>query len=237
MLIVLDYLQLVGDEPDAPRRGELRQRVADAAYVTRDVARRFDAAVVVVSSSARNHYGVLAGDAAEAGLITAKAPGFAESVRTIAHPHVLIGLGKESGDLEFSADTVTVLIRWPTPLDNGERAIIVAVPKVRAGFERWSALAFDGGRFAELPVRDLTELPKPPEKAGKAGRKPKDDDDTRALIAAAVERTECRSKNQIALATAARRKDVYDEVPDMLADGQLVLIDGVFRNNSGGGNT
>lgn len=168
MLIVLDYLQLVGDEPrEFERRPDIRERIGGAAYAARDVARRFDAAVLVVSSAARAHYSLLANAAGEAGLSTTNA-GLGGKIKTIAYPHVLLGLGKESGEVEFSADTVTVLAKWPSPLENGSTAVLCTVPKVRWGKERWCALAFDGGRFDSLRIDTLGELPELPEPAGRA---------------------------------------------------------------------
>src|SRR5581483_4081012 len=57
LLIVLDYLQLVGDEiGDFQRRPDLRERIGGAAYAAREVARRYEASVLMISSAARNHY-------------------------------------------------------------------------------------------------------------------------------------------------------------------------------------
>lgn len=228
LLIVLDYLQLVGQEPATDgRAADVRQRIADAAYMTRDVARRFDAAVVVVSSAARTSYGLLASDAAEAGLITSRLAGFSRPVRTIARPHVLVGLGKESGEVEFSADTVTVLIKWPGRLDNGERAIVVAVPKVRAGIERWSALAFDGGRFAELDVASTDDLPAIPKNRG--GRQVVADEDLRERVLETIRRHAPKSKRGIAANTRGTDRKIYQLVDELLDEGIIDKTgDGTF---------
>lgn len=222
LLLVLDYLQLIGsDQAEFERRPELRELVGRAAYAARDVARRFDAAVVVVSSAARSHYGLLASDAKEAGLCTRKVPGLFEPIRTIAHPHVLVGLGKESGEVEFSADTVTALIRWPAPLENGARAVICAVPKVRCGIERWSAMAFDG-RFTELPVRDISELPEVGKRGGRGA--PVSDDDVRARVIATVRRfPNLRSANQIEERTDGTRTVTLRTIKDLRDEGIIEL--------------
>lgn len=224
MLIVLDYLQLVGDEPaEFQRRPDLRERIGRAAYQARDVSRRFDVAVLMISSAARNHYGLLAGDFDQAGLTTRKGH------RAILHPHVLLGLGKESGELEFSADTSTVLLRWPVPLENGETAILVAVPKVRAGPESWSALAFGGGRFQALPIDDLNELPPPPKRSRSGGKDAVSESDYEARVLATAGRLPTlKSKSAIANETNGTRSHVLAAVDRLVAQGRFAFgADGV----------
>lgn len=221
MLIVLDYLQLVGDEPaEFRRRPDLRERIGSAAYLARDVARRFDVAVLMISSAARNHYGLLAGEFDHAGLTTRNGH------RAILHPHVLVGLGKESGELEFSADTSTVLLRWPVALDNGEAAILVAVPKVRAGAESWSALAFGGGRFQALPIEDLSELPPPPKRSRAGGKAAVSEADYEARALATARRIPTlKSKSAVADATTGTRSHVLDAVDRLVAEDRMVFDD------------
>lgn len=228
LLVVLDYLQLVGDEVTAfDRRPDLRERIGSAAYAARDVARRYDASVLVVSSVARAHYGLLAGDVREAGLVSREQPGQLGRSRSILNPHVLVGLGKESGELEFSADTVTVLVRWPAPLESGETAVLVAVPKVRCGLPRWSAMRF-WGRFEELPIQSLDDLPEPPSRGGRGN--PVSPDDMRARVLETVRRQPgLKSMRAIAERTTGRQTDLFKAIKTALADGALANNDGAFE--------
>ena len=69
--------------------------------------------------------------------------------------HELVGLGKESGDVEYSADGVLVLCRepWEASKPQGGKVVHLAVAKLRAGEGSWCALRFDGTVFAD----DVTE--------------------------------------------------------------------------------
>lgn len=158
LLIVVDFLQLLSDDPLAERRTDLRERIGSAAYMARHVAREYGVAVWLISSAARDKYSLLAGQLKTAGIGTARAPGCIEPKRVLFNPDALVGLGKESGEIEFAADTVTVLARWPAPLETGERVCIVAVPKVRYAPATWLAMRF-AWRFEELPVRSTDDLP------------------------------------------------------------------------------
>lgn len=140
MLVVLDFLQLVSS-PEGERE-ELRERIGRAAYVGRKVARDYDAAVVLVSSTARDNYARL-----DAGI-----PG--EGGRPLTEPPLvaLVGLGKDSGEVEYAADAVLALRReaWSgnTPPPDGTH-IRVAVAKGRAVTPSWVDLRFNGSRFSE----------------------------------------------------------------------------------------
>ncbi len=187
MLMIVDFLQLIGDDPSLDRRADLRERIGRAAYQARHVARTYDAAVVLVSSAARDKYGILAGKITDAGLGTSPLPGHVEPTRTISNPDALVGLGKESGEIEFAADSVTVLARWPVPLETGERCYIVAVPKLRYGPPTWMAMRF-AWRFEELPFKTLGDLPELPKRDRGAGRPTVDPDDYAARVLLAIQK-------------------------------------------------
>jgi hypothetical protein len=144
-LVVLDFLQIVSGRERA--REDMRERIGRAAYIGRAVARDLDAAVLLVSSTARDNYGALNGEKEGRGA----ALGEGSPVR-------LVGLGKESGEVEYAADSVLVLCReaWdgPTPPIGGAGTWL-AVAKVRAGTPAWVRLAFDGGVFREAPAPKL----------------------------------------------------------------------------------
>lgn len=138
LLVVLDFLQLVA----GPEKEELRERIANASYAARAVSLDFDAAVLLVSSTARENYTKLAGDG--------------DKQIGAGNPARFIGLGKESGEIEFAASNLLVLQRepWPgdTPPANGTMTHL-GVAKVRARTENapsWVRLVFDGSRFDEV---------------------------------------------------------------------------------------
>jgi replicative DNA helicase len=173
MLLVLDFLQIVGDEPE--QHAELRERIGRAAYFARDVARRLNVAVLAVSSAARDKYGALAGAALyEAGL------GLDHGRRFVTLPDVLVGMGKESGELEYSADSVTVAVRGPKlgTADGHERCVVLVTAKGRATGAGWCALRFEKGqRFTawDGSAKEVLEAleeerkkPKPPKTADDA---------------------------------------------------------------------
>jgi hypothetical protein len=149
MLIVLDFLQLVGGKDGA--REDLRERIGKAAYAGRAVARDYNAAVLMLSSTAREHYFTLAGEQGPARNQGANKP----TPLGKGNPARLVGLGKESGDVEYAADAALVLAQEPWPGDSPPKEgthCWLAVAKVRArseGMEGWAELRFDGGRFFE----------------------------------------------------------------------------------------
>ncbi|MCA9000547.1 MAG: AAA family ATPase [Planctomycetes bacterium] len=151
-LIVLDFLQLVG-APEGVRE-DLRERIGRAAYTCRSVASKYGCAVLVLSSVARNSYAAVVDDGNEPKLRVGG---------TIEKPGELLGLGKESGDIEYSADTVLVSVRrGDIDRDKGTKYGL-ALSKVRAGVPGWVPVLFHRGRFLEgdTPTQatpDLSEM-------------------------------------------------------------------------------
>lgn len=145
LFVVLDFLQIVGSPPEA--REDLRERIGRAAYAGRAVARELDAAVILVSSTSRDNYSKVDGDKEGA-----KGPALGEG-----NPARFVGLGKESGEVEYAADSVMVLCRDPEPavLEGGDSwtRMWLAIAKARARGESpeaqkgWVELRFNGGRF------------------------------------------------------------------------------------------
>ena len=132
-LIILDFLQLVsGDDR------ELRERIGKAAYAGRNIARTYNASVLLISSTSRENYGKLDGG---------EKPGEGNPAR-------MVGMGKESGEIEFAANSVLVLVKepWPdsTPPVGGSRCWI-AIAKIREGTPKWVELNFNGSKFS-LPA-------------------------------------------------------------------------------------
>jgi len=153
LLVVLDFLQIIGTD-----QGEdLRERIGRAAYVGRGVARTHNAAVLVASSTARENYLAITGRKRNL-----KGGGVEQDKEKLGQgsPSRLVGLGKESGEIEFAADTVMVLTQEPwednTPPRGGTHCHL-ALAKVRAGTPAWVALRFDGRAFTEpTPVERET---------------------------------------------------------------------------------
>lgn len=136
MLVVLDFLQLV-----ASTEGEdIRERIARASYAARAVARSMDVAVVLVSSTSRENYAALDGGR------EGKGPGLGEG-----SPRRLVGLGKESGEIEYACDAALVLASEPWTNGQLPPAFWLAVAKGRAVKPCWVRLNFDGSAFSEPP--------------------------------------------------------------------------------------
>jgi replicative DNA helicase len=147
-LIVLDYAQLVSSPPDGARREELRETIGNVAKAARDLARRPGGpAILALSSTARSNYGALdgTGDADEVEKGKRRPLGKGDPAR-------LIGLGKESGELEFTADCVLVLGQNPEPEGNetppgSPRETWLGIAKGRGFARAWVPMTFDGARF------------------------------------------------------------------------------------------
>jgi hypothetical protein len=160
-LIVLDFLQLVGNEA-ADKRTELRERIGRAAYTARQVARKHNVAVVLVSSAARDKYAALAGGCAGAGLVTKRTKD-GKPCGVIYRPDELVGTGKESGEIEYAADSVTVLVKMPNAY--GAPVVLCCVPKLRYGQARWTPMVFEDQRFRPVDVGLVAKLPPTDEEA------------------------------------------------------------------------
>jgi replicative DNA helicase len=141
MLIVVDYLQIVGAPP--PLRGDrvpdLREKIAQAAYAARSLARdpELNAVVVLLSSVSRDAHKTIDNEAKDRTLGTGEAGRF-------------VGQGKESGEIEFGADSVLALC--PEGEDShtkGTRTMHLAIAKLRHGKGGWVRLLFNGAWFKD----------------------------------------------------------------------------------------
>ncbi len=148
VMVVVDFLQLV-----AGKGRDLRERIGHAAYQARAAARDHHAVVLLISSTSRENYAltefaphqVTTGKGSERRSEAAKAPWDGPA-------HLLVGLGKESGETEYSADAVLVLVKegWTTPFPpKAGTRIHLALAKHRAGTSGWIDLCFDGSIFLE----------------------------------------------------------------------------------------
>jgi hypothetical protein len=148
LLLVVDFLQLVAGENGA--RKDLRERIGNSAYQAQQVARDYGAAIVLVSSTARQNYDLF-GDkgftSAGLSVVASKDKG---PRRIIASPDALVGLGKETGEIEYAADSVTVMARVPRDRiepEHGFSPVVLATAKLRAGPPSWCALGGNGQSF------------------------------------------------------------------------------------------
>lgn len=152
-LVVLDFLQLVSG-PDVPPAQDLRERIQKAAYAGRAIARDMDAAVVFVSGTARENYRELDGRPAKG-----EKEGSGQKLGE-GNPSRFVGLGKESGEIEFAADSVLALCRepWKDKEPDDGTHVWLAIAKARARGESaaaqkgWVELRFNGGWFTEPKI-------------------------------------------------------------------------------------
>lgn len=135
ILVVLDYLQVIAP-PAGDERQELRVRIAQAAYAARALAkdRTINPAILLLSSIARTNAEALGKEAA-AGTLGA------------GDPNRLVGMGKESGEIEFGADAVLTFAKeWQ---EDGPSLMHVALAKARGAPAGWHLMRFNGGWFEE----------------------------------------------------------------------------------------
>lgn len=219
ILVVLDFLQLVGEDFDpSGRHRDLRERIGRAAYAGTFAANKYGAAVVLVSSTARGNYG-MGGIMESAGLVSRPLPGHVEPVRTILNPEPLLGIGKESGEIEYSAESQSVLIRWPALLENGESAVILAVPKLRYGARGWFAMSF-WSRFSSLPIKSTDELPE----ITKGGAPVVTEDElTERILETVRKNPKFTSKDSVATKTKGKRTDVLKRIGALAKDGIIEI--------------
>lgn len=147
-LVVLDFLQIVGAEEEG-RTPELRERIGRAAYFAREVASRLDAVVFVICSTARDKYALLADACKAAGLEWDEDDAGRPTNRGVANPDAVVGLGKESGEIESSGDSVSVLARVPGTKKGAAQDMLLVTAKGRATGARWSPLHFTGWSYRE----------------------------------------------------------------------------------------
>lgn len=135
VLVVVDFLQLLSS-PDG-KREETRETIGRAAYAARSAARKHGAAVLMLSSTARAQYDNMRVNVGLDGMPTTPA-------------YALVGAGKESGDIEYSADTAMVLCKSLVETPAGQsKELWLAVAKQRAGQGGWVRLEQRRGWFYE----------------------------------------------------------------------------------------
>ncbi len=148
ILVVLDFLQLVGDTTGETL--EIRERIGRAAYRARALGAEKNISVLVISGVSREARRTLADAVAAAGFAYDEDEHGRPVNRRILTPDALQGLAKESGDVEFSADTLSVIYKEPATFEPGGGVdVVFATVKARACRETWSPLRFTGFTFHE----------------------------------------------------------------------------------------
>lgn len=145
-LLVLDYTQLLGlgaAESDA------RQRISAAAADLRRAARECDVVVLAISSVSRANYKLMG----IAGWVEAKC----DEKGNVGDPHSLL-VGKESGEIEFFADSQTTIISVERLERQTTSALVVA--KNREGTLGWAPGLFREGRWQTLSRGDVVDAAK-----------------------------------------------------------------------------
>lgn len=145
VLVVLDYLQLVSSP--AGTREDVRERIGRAAYQAREAARHAGAAVLVTSSLARSNDAILA----EWGRAWPAERGTGDKAAGLRD---LVGLGKEAGEVEFSADTVLVMAETREVAGEKYKRVRVGVAKQRNGGPGELTLCFNGSRWFDDDGRE-----------------------------------------------------------------------------------
>lgn len=162
-LVVLDFLQIVGSSDP---RADLRIRIREASYAAQEASKAHRVAILIVSSAARNHYPLLGGspeawakkeNPAEltANMVSPKG----ESARfRVEYASALMGLGKESGEIEYAATSITTLVGTHARANDSAslRALVVATQ--RYGLPAWVPLRFYGGHFDSGTIEDAETI-------------------------------------------------------------------------------
>lgn len=141
-VVVIDFLQLIARQP----REDLREAMTRASYAARALARDHGCVVLALSSTARANYSTVAGRSDT---------GKKELPPWERDPAEFVGMGKESGDIEFASDGVMVLISEPPSETSSVRTMHLGLAKNRSGLTGWLPLRFDGSRFEEGTSEEL----------------------------------------------------------------------------------
>ncbi len=133
ILAVVDYLQIISAEADS--RHDLRERISKATYAGKTAASRYGVSVLVLSSTSRQ---------------SAKEKDDGKTKPWENDGRMYVGSGKESGEIEYSADAVLLLQRAEWLDEEKKSRIHLAISKQRAGKAGgWHAFKFDGNIFEE----------------------------------------------------------------------------------------
>ena len=204
-LVVVDFLQIMGARPQD--RGDTRERISRAAYSARTLAKDHQVAILLISSTARHGYNLSSGNPkalADHGVrLDVEVATGAVVGRPCLGASNLVGLGKESGETEYSATSVMVLMKVPG--EDGARRAIVLAKNRNARRETWIPMRFDNARWSEASDQEavaMADALRPPQRGGasaevKVSR-------TTAIVDATLEALEGGPLSQGALRTSVR---------------------------------
>ncbi len=163
-VIIVDYLQLVTAKEDG--RSEIRERVGQAAYAAHRLSTQYGAAVVLVSSISRDNYPLVGENnkarhdqhvKAERRPNGKDADGKDLYLHDLVNSDALVGLGKESGEVEFAATSVTTMVKVPRFVgDGGQAHRVLMLAKNRLGETSWTGLCLSEGTFKQADQGKVT---------------------------------------------------------------------------------
>jgi len=133
-LVIIDYMQLVGKNEDYK---DTRNRISEVVYRARTLASKNNLAVMVVSSIARDKY-------TEVKNYADIALGSDDNKKKALYPGQLIGVAKESGEVEFATGFNLVL-----HTDYNEKKAVIIAAKVRVGQTGQAILGWNGFRITD----------------------------------------------------------------------------------------
>jgi len=140
VLVVLDYLQLVEKYPD--ERPDTRALISDTVAMLKRVASELEVHVWCISSMSRESERRL-----RENLETALGPQPTDGTHVLAHPEEFLGVGKETGMIEYSADALFVSMPLPGV---GDDKVVTVLAKNRTGLKTWIVRQFDGHRYCDV---------------------------------------------------------------------------------------
>lgn len=235
-LMVLDFVQLVSAD-EGGKSIDLRERIGIAGYRARTVAKDHKISIIVISSTSRDRYALLNSSMKKLGL-GLKTRG-TSTYRVCRRTDDLIGCGKESGELEYAADSVHVLVKPELSEGNLDPAVaelleqdgsvvVCASVKTRASIPSWFALNFKGGRFHELPEHVMNTLGSSDDSAS---RSKKNADSYVKDVVEAVRDAEkagspLKSARAIVGVVKGKAANVRDAVKDALRAGYIFELGG-----------
>lgn len=240
-LVVLDFVQLIAPE-EGPKSLDLRERIGRAGYMARNLARQHGVSIIIVSSTARENYSKLSQPMRKLGLSTITRGD--KTYRNVHSTDQLIGLGKESGEIEYAADSVHVLLHPQTSEEvhpeieqtrSLGKVVVCASVKVRAGIPSWFALGFVKGRFIPLCDDAINSLGGGEDPS--AGRPSRDSGDLVRAVVDAVRKAEeqgtpLRSRNAICGRVTGTKGLVLDAIKTALLEGYVFDATGEFLASS-----
>jgi len=150
-LVVVDYLQRVQSERE---RDELRVRIGQASAAMQRVAKDHGIAVLLVSSTSRAKGPLLGGhaEAIEKSGVRLALDGERRAID--GDPDELIGASKESGDVEYDATSLQVLMRVPGQPD----LAAMVLPAMRYTDPTWIPLRMKGAFVEEGSDHDASKI-------------------------------------------------------------------------------